>query len=450
MPVTIPYPYFELGLDASGHPTDAGQLPALIAGLRAKATTDLFLISHGWNDDQQGAHELYQELFTNVKGQEQNVDVAGRSFAVAGVIWPSKTFDTAEDPPNAAAIGDGHARVARQIDTLEAFLASGAGAAKHRTDLNRAKTLIPKLELDAAARREFSQIVLARLPATVGQEGDRHISARVGGDMIANDTLLQQLGSPPPKVADHTGGAATMGHAPAGSGSSFQGAAGIGDFLHGVIAGASNLLNYVTYYQMKNRAGVVGRAGVNQALQQLRAELPNVRIHLVGHSFGCRVVTAAVTGDAHSSRGFADSMSLLQAAFSHYAFSGGYDDAKTPGFYRNLITESRVSGPVIITHTRADKAVGLAYAIASRAMHQIAAAMGDANDPYGGLGSNGAQKTAEAVDGTMPKAGMRFDRPLAKGTMTNLLADGLITSHSDVRNPNAAYSVLSASRVGGG
>jgi hypothetical protein len=143
-------------------------------------------------------------------------------------------------------------------------------------------------------------------------------------------------------------------------------------------------------------------------------------------------------------------MSLLQAAFSHYAFSGGYDDAKTPGFYRNLITESRVSGPVIITHTRADKAVGLAYAIASRAMHQIAAAMGDANDPYGGLGSNGAQKTAEAVDGTMPKAGMRFDRPLAKGTMTNLLADGLITSHSDVRNPNAAYSVLSACRAGGG
>jgi hypothetical protein len=108
-----------------------------------------------------------------------------------------------------------------------------------------------------------------------------------------------------------------------------------------------------------------------------------------------------------------------------------------------------VSGPIIITHTRADKAVGVAYAVASRAIRQIASALGDKNDPYGGLGSNGAQKTTEAREGTLPKAGAPFDQPLAKGTMTNLLADGLITSHGDVTNPNAAYAVLSVARVGG-
>jgi hypothetical protein len=156
-----------------------------------------------------------------------------------------------------------------------------------------------------------------------------------------------------------------------------------------------------------------------------------------------------VTGDAPKPAGFANSMSLLQGAFSHYAFSAKYDDGGKPGFFRNLVTESRVSGPVIITHTRADNAVGVAYAIASRAMHQIASAMGDKNDPYGGLGSNGAQKTTEARQSTLPKAGAPFEQPLAKGTMTNLLADGLISSHGDVRNPNAAYAVLSAARAGG-
>jgi len=449
MPVQIPYPYFELEFDANGKPTDAKQLPALIDGLQKNKTTDLFVISHGWNNDEKDAHALYQELFNNVKAQEKNVDVKGRTFAVAGIIWPSKKFDAAEDAPNAASIGTGHDRLGAQIDTLAAFLADAPGGAKHKKDLAHAKTLIPKLEKDAAARREFGETILALLPKTVGEEGGWFINQKVGGDMIADDTFLKQLGSPPAKVAQSGGGGATsMGHKPPPHDDTFQGSAGLGDFFKGIVAGASNLLNYVTYYQMKDRAGVVGRAGVNQALQRLRADVPSVRIHLVGHSFGCRVVTAAVTGPTPAPNGFVNSMTLLQGAFSHYSFSAAFDDSKKPGFYRNLVTEHRVSGPIIITHTRADKAVGTAYAIASRAMRQIASAMGDKNDPFGGLGSNGAQKTAEARDISMPKAGAPFEQPLTKGSMTNLLADGLIASHSDVRNPNAAYAVLSAARAG--
>ena len=56
-------------------------------------------------------------------------------------------------------------------------------------------------------------------------------------------------------------------------------------------------------------------------------------------------------------------MTLLQAAFSHNAFAK--DWTGKPGGYRRLVDEHRVAGPVIITHTRNDKAVGIAYAIAS-------------------------------------------------------------------------------------
>ena len=445
MPVQIPYPYFELEFDAKGKPTDPNQLTALLDGLKQRNATDVFIASHGWNNDPKEAHALYEELFTNVKGQEASVGVAGRTFAVAGVIWPSKKFDVAEDKPNAASLGNGVARLREQVDTLIAFLADGSSGAKHKRDLDKAKELIPKLEKSADARREFSEILIALLPKTTGEERDRVLTAKVAEDMIAEDKLLKQLGSPPPKiVTGGSGGSTSMSHKPNATGQVFEGAAGLGDFFKGITAGASNLLNCVTYYQMKDRAGTVGRTGVNVAVSRIRADLPNVKIHLVGHSFGCRVVTAAATGPAAKPNGFVNSMTLLQGAFSHFAFSGKFDDSSKPGFYRNLITESRVSGPILITHTRADKAVGLAYAIASRVAGQIAAEMGDQNDPFGGLGSNGAQKTAEAKDGKLPKAGTPFSPPLAKATMTNLLADGLISNHSDVRNPHAAHAVLAA------
>lgn len=445
MSVQIPYPYFELRFDANGKPADPNQLTALLDGLRQSKATDVFIVAHGWNNDPKEAHDLYQELFNNVKGQEASVGVAGRTFAVAGVIWPSKKFDVADDKPNAASLGNGVARLREQVDTLIAFFADGSSAAKHKKDLEKAKELIAKLEQHADARREFSEILVALLPKSTGEERDRVLTPKVAEDMIAEDKLLKQLGSPPPKIVTGGGGGSTgMGHKPNAAGPFFEGAAGLGDFFKGVTAGASNLLNCVTYYQMKDRAGAVGRTGVNDAVNRIRADLPNVKVHLVGHSFGCRVVTAAATGPAAKPNGFVNSMTLLQGAFSHFAFSGKFDDSAKPGFFRNLITESRVSGPVLITHTRADKAVGLAYAIASRVAGQIAAEMGDRSDPFGGLGSNGAQKTSEAKDGKLPQAGTPFSPPLATGTMTNLLADGLISNHSDVRNPHAAHAVLTA------
>ena len=141
MPVKIPYPYFELRFNADGSAADAKQLPALIAGLRDAGATDVFLASHGWNNDQKEAHALYGELFTNVKAQEKNVPVGGRVFAVAGVIWPSKRFDVAEDSPNAASLGTGTARIGKQVDALLALLKDGPNAAKHAVDLKRAKEI---------------------------------------------------------------------------------------------------------------------------------------------------------------------------------------------------------------------------------------------------------------------------------------------------------------------
>src|SRR4029077_15433999 len=55
--------------------------------------TDLFVMSHGWNNDADAARELYRKFFENFVAVAQPNDLPGRSLAIVGAIWPSKKFD---------------------------------------------------------------------------------------------------------------------------------------------------------------------------------------------------------------------------------------------------------------------------------------------------------------------------------------------------------------------
>src|SRR5262245_32301272 len=101
---------------------------------------------------------------------------------------------------------------------------------------------------------------------------------------------------------------------------------------------------------MKERAGTVGAKGVAKLLDEFGKSVE--RIHLIGHSFGGRVVTAAAKA---SSTNRLKSMTLLQAAFSHNGFEPAI------GFFRDVVANSRIAGPIVITHTFNDSAVGIAY-----------------------------------------------------------------------------------------
>ena len=107
------------------------------------------------------------------------------------------------------------------------------------------------------------------------------------------EELMRRLSRPimaVPMAGRRVSGGASLVGTPRG------GAAGFELSLSGMKAAARRLLNYVTYYQMKERAGTVGSTGVNEVLRAVRENHPDVRIHLVGHSFGGRLVTAAVAG----------------------------------------------------------------------------------------------------------------------------------------------------------
>jgi subtilisin family serine protease len=137
-------------------------------------------------------------------------------------------------------------------------------------------------------------------------------------------------------------------------------------------------------------------------------------------------------------------LSLLQAAFSHNGLAHDFDKAGHDGAFRSLLSEQRASGPIIITHTKNDKAVGIAYPLASRISRDNATAMGDENDPYGGMGRNGAQHTSEVDPSLTTLEAVGFPYSFQTRKVYNLRADRFISDHSDVSGPQVVYAVLHA------
>src|SRR6516165_6794332 len=102
-----------------------------------------------------------------------------------------------------------------------------------------------------------------------------------------------------------------------------------------------------------------------------------------------------------------DSLTLLEAAFSHFGFSANNGQGQA-GFFRPVVDKQAVKGPLLATLSAQDSVVGTVYAIASRLADQNVEAIGDANDPFGGIGRNGAQKTAEGISDKLHLAGAPY------------------------------------------
>jgi hypothetical protein len=441
-------PQFDIEFTRDGDIFQQAQVDALLAGLGP--VTDLLVVSHGWNNDKADAAQLYDELLGNIDKllnfrNEASTSIPAqlkefverlrnRNFAAVRIFWPSKRFTNEDLIP-----GGGAVSVAAETENLEAVnrildrladdphvLGGADRNPDHVAAMERAKALLPQLT-STDAQEKFVELLRGILDEKAKESDD----ASAGFFAIKAEKLFDNAEKPVVAPGGGAGGGSDLGEG---------GATGLGDLLSGVQAAARRIANFATYYQMKSRAGTVGSKGVAAVLRQVHGKKPAIRIHLVGHSFGGRLVTAA----AHTLPDNTDlvTMSLLQAAFSHNGLSGEFGPAKEQGFFRAIVDEKRISGPIIITHTKNDKAVGIAYPLASRIAGQNAAALGDQNDPYGGMGRNGAQSTKEADNQfTLGLPGSRYS--FEKGKIHNISSD-LIKDHSDVRRIEVAYAILSA------
>jgi hypothetical protein len=213
--------------------------------------------------------------------------------------------------------------------------------------------------------------------------------------------------------------------------------------LFGSIAGkVGQFLNLTTWYVMKDRSGTVGAKGVAPAVRAIRKRVPQIRVHLVGHSLGGRVMAACAHALCTRPKLQPDSVLLLQAAFSHYGFSPDNGRGQA-GFFRDVVEKQIVKGPLVSTFSAEDSVVGNAYAISSRLARDNSRRIGDAEDEFGGIGRNGALKTTEVTNSRLQQPGGAYDYRLR--VINNLDGSGgLITNHSDVTNPAVTYAFASA------
>jgi pimeloyl-ACP methyl ester carboxylesterase len=394
------YPAFDILYDIGGHLVDAASETEALQYFDTGgggAVTDIFVISHGWNNDISEARDLYSAFFNSLRSTTAQVALGARSFGVIAVFWPSKKFaDPSQIPGGAAgasALGD--MRLSGQLDQLAQLF---AGDPSVNAKIAHARSLLPILEQSQSAQDDYVATLVSMVPKPRYEEDEGLDIARRALDQTPGHTILQRLSVPTsavaPPIAPGTGGAAAFGVAAPDSGSAMGFFTGM---VGGIKSAAADLGDLLTYYTMKDRAGIVGRTGAVATVQQLRAlrqgrgQAP--KVHLIGHSFGGRLVTAAANALSGTDPNVVQSMTLLEAAYSHNGLALNWDGSNN-GAFRSVVAQKKVNGPILITHSAHDFPVGTMYPLASKLMNQVAASVfGGPDDKYGGMGRNGAQHT---------------------------------------------------------
>ncbi|KOU85425.1 MULTISPECIES: hypothetical protein [Streptomyces] len=425
-------PYAELTFDSEGDVDRATQ--GAVARMEA---TDVLVFAHGWNSDRSTAVRLYDRFFAPFPA----LVGPGVRLGYVGVVWPSMRFSDEpipdfEAPGALAEPGYGCALDPVTRQALQGFW-PGRGA-----ELDRLAELLAERPESAAAFIEFGALVreLAGVDAV-------HALAAPAVPAIFTDDVLEVCRALSLALARAGAGAG------AASGAVAAGGEGpgltVGGGPGGLWGGAKELLRQATYYKMKKRAGVVGERGLGPVLAELAAGRPAMRFHLIGHSFGARVVSFSLRAVPDGAR-YVRSVTLLQGAFSHYAFADRLPhDKGRGGALRGL--HRKVDGPVVACHSPHDSALKVFYPLASRMAGDSAGLLGF-DERWGAIGHDGVQ----AVPGA-PR--LSLDTALREGVpaagCVSVDAGSVVRrggapsgAHSDICHEELARVVVTAGRMG--
>ncbi|MFI0912873.1 serine-threonine protein kinase [Streptomyces abikoensis] len=450
MAVISVQPYWELMFDAEGDMAP-GEREALVRGVAEKGVTDLVVFAHGWNNTRSMATGLYERFFAPfpaVLADSPAPSATGGPVRLGygGVIWPSMRFtdepipDFPSERPPAAAAGP-----LLDTGTLAGLAAVFPGS---EAVLDRLAELLERRPADPARLAEFATLTRGLVARGRGDRGtgsgaDPHVHDLDPGAGEPDEPAMF-TGSPERVCARFADVLALAGLAR----SELSGA------LERLWGGALEMLRQAAYWEMKRRAGTVGEAGLGRLLGHVADTCAGLRIHLVGHSFGGRLVAFALRGLPERARCVC-SVTLLQGAFSHYAFAPGLPFAPAHGGALKEL-QHRVDGPVVCCHSSHDQALGLLYPLASRVSGDMDSLLGldplGIGDPrWGAMGHDGVQ----AVSGT---AALVLDRaltgPLPAGGCVNVDVSAVVRrggpptgAHSDICHRELARLVLLAGRL---
>jgi hypothetical protein len=424
--------------DGKASTTDAAALHDQIV---ASAPTDLFVMAHGWGNSATDA----ESLFASLSGLIEADPLCPSGAQFVGVFWPSLWFP---DPPHGA-------------DTAAITQATAAGAPGQADIAVSGKAIVDSLISSMPASthadlKEMGNLIDAGVGSVQAGGADdakqtqalddfhARFSKVFGSGQVATEDAGESnlMNSSTPKD-DYQALSTTMGSAPP-SGD----VQSIGDIFGKVWNGAKDALRVGSYYQMKGRAGDIGKKGLGPFLEKLHKDAPNTRVHLIGHSFGARLVSYTLSGISSAAASPVASLTLVQGAFSHWVFTKAEDNPfKEAGALVGFA--DRVHGPLAATFTRFDYAVGVWYPKASFLAGQDT----EGTDPAGrwdGMGKDGYQGQKPSGDLTLPLAA---GTKLAAGTFYRADANAVITdvssgpfagAHSDIHKAPVANLIVVA------
>ena len=355
-------------------------------------TTHVVLIAHGWNEIREDACDHYQHLVDPLEAilSQNAAQWQGHTVAYFGVIWPAAKY--ADDltvinmqadirgapdagitsPPLNDADLKAHARDVALFLGINNPDQLAPQALQAASDEGARDDLVSMLQSATAARRQLAD-------EQTKAEHDDTFSDNTGSKVfLAIDRELQRLSTNADAIENPLRGSLKHPRRDAKS----------------IIA---YILNLFAYNEMKIRAGVVGRGLAEHVLDPWVAA--SKRVHLVGHSFGGRLMTAATD----AVEGKISNLTALEGAFSHNALSID-PDRPMNGAFKSVIDNTKLTGRIVAAHSKNDRAVWILYPLASRIFHDtyslrpagpLDRVFGGPTDRYGAMGANGPQNLTD-------------------------------------------------------
>jgi hypothetical protein len=394
--------------------------------MQQEGSTDVFLMSHGWKGDVPSALDQYNHWTDAMLANPDDITRLGTlhpgfKALLLGVHWPSLPW------------GDEH--------PIASFALNMAAPAFDPI-ADYAKRLGDTPEIRAAVQRVFSVIAATTDSKTMPPEleqayldldkavglGAAGVGAPPGDDRMPFDpkAVFAAVRNPHGRAASF--GALSLG-------------------------GLIEPLRVLSFWKMKDRARIIGEgAGYNLLRTLQQAASPNVRFHVMGHSFGCIVASAMVAGPHPNTVPNApvQSLVLVEGALSLWAYAPKIPPAPgTTGYFNPIVSDNRVSGPIVAIRSAFDRAVGLFYPLAAAPAQQVSFEMPQF-PLFGGVGTFGLQGLEHQELAAMLPTSAQYD--FKAGQIYNIessniikdVSDQISGAHSDISHPEVGHVVWQA------
>lgn len=392
----------------------------------SKQATDIFLFSHGWNNDWAAATKRYDDFIARYQDARHSLwPSPTRDYRplLVGIFWPSTSLVAPwEQGPDIAAATNATWSMQAHEETKD--LASGLSP-------DQAERFYEIIQINRLDRTQATDLATLIAPALVseGDELDPGSAPPTPDELADVWTQLSVTGGSQPRSEG--------GFIQEGATADAVAAGGVG-FLD-----PRQIVRAATVLLMKDRAGRVGGSGVAQLLRRLLDASRDTRVHLVGHSYGCKIVLSALCNGAPPRRRV-ESMLLLQPACSCLSFAVDVDGSSRSGGYRPAL--SRSNQPIVTTYSCHDTPLTKYFHWAVRRPSDLGEAVIAGAPPsryaaLGGYGPQGAPDETVIVDVKQPPE--RYDLSASTKRIVAVRADSAISSHGDVTNPATAWALLS-------